>query len=138
MLADTIKKLDAGEDISGMFYDSFEELKQDVHRIPGCFVYVRKKADGDYKVRALSVQNDDIIPEYRLLIKRDGGVWETLSPWQESTDFTIPAQAMVPSDELRIEARQKGRQVRDCFWELTVRHALSKKQTPMDSMEEAG
>ena len=138
ILADTIKKVDAGEDISGMFYDSFEQLKQDVHRIPGCFVYVRKKKDGDYSARALSVQNDGVTPEYRLLCRKNGGSWERLADWQEETDFTIPAEALAPDDELRIETRRKGEAVRDCFWELTLRHALSKKVTPMDSMEDLG
>ena len=136
LLADTIRKVEAGEDISGMFYDSFEELKKDVHRIPGCFVYVKRKRTGDYKVKALSVQNDGLIPEYRLLLKQDSGEWELLSDWQESPDFVIAQDAMTPEDELRIETRRKGETEYDCFWELNVQHALDKKTSAFDGDEE--
>ena len=135
ILADTIKKVEAGEDISGMFYDSVEELKKDVFRIPGCFVYVRKKKDG-YIVRALSVQNEGVTPEYRLLLKKEGMEWETLADWQENTDFHILPDAMSGEDELRIETRRKGEQVYDCFWELNVQYALDKKVASMDGTGE--
>ena len=135
ILADTIKKVEAGEDISGMFYDSVEELKKDVTRIPGCFVYVRKRKDG-YKVRALSVQNEDLIPEYRLLLKKEGQEWKVLADWQEGTDFDIPLDAMSGEDDLRIETRRSGEQTYDCFWELNVQYAIDKKVSAMDSSVE--
>ncbi len=68
ILGETLNKVLNGEDISSMFYDNVDEMKKDVTRIVGCNGKVIYQEDGSVHVNVWSNQNEDIIPEYRLVL----------------------------------------------------------------------
>ena len=57
-----------GEDTSGLFYENFEEMKKDVHRIVACNGRVNPNGDGTLTAEAVSFQSEGITPEYRLVL----------------------------------------------------------------------
>ena len=116
-LAQAIMRIDNGEDYSGLFYDSVEEMKQDVERIVACSAEVSEDANGSVTVAARSLQNEGIVPEYRLLISTDKEHedYEELVPWQESSEFVLKPEQLPAGYALRLEVRQQGQQEYDAF-----------------------
>ncbi len=57
-----------GEDTSEFFYDNIEDLKKEVRRVVACNAKAKPDGKGNIRVEAISLHNDDIIPEYRLLV----------------------------------------------------------------------
>ncbi len=68
ILADAVAKTLAGESTDDLFYGNLDEVKKDVHRIAACNGRVRANGDGTLSVEAMSFQNDDVTPEYRLML----------------------------------------------------------------------
>ena len=68
ILADAVKKTLNGEDTDSLFYENLDELKKDVHRIVACNGRILPNGDGTLTVEARSFQNEDVVPEYRLLL----------------------------------------------------------------------
>ena len=116
-LAQTIIRIDNGEDVSGLFYDSVEEMKQDVERIVACSAEVSKDGNGSVLIAARSLQNEDVIPEYRLLISTDKKHknYEEIVSWQESSEFLLKQEQLPPGYALRLEVRPQGQEEYDAF-----------------------
>ena len=72
VFAQAVKKVLDGEDPSGMFYENIDEMKKNVHRIVGCNGMVNPVGDGTLSVTVTSLQNEDITPEYRLVLMEKG------------------------------------------------------------------
>lgn len=68
IFAKTVKMAFDGEDTSEYFYDSIDEMKQEVHRVVACNAKAVPDGNGNVMVEAMSLHNDGIIPEYRLLV----------------------------------------------------------------------
>ena len=66
----------SGEDTSDMFYKDIDELKSHVNRVVACNGRVYPAGDGTLTVEVKSLQNEDITPEYRLLLMREEDVLE--------------------------------------------------------------
>ena len=106
LLAEIILKTDAGEDVSGYFYQDLEEMKADVHRIPavGCskiWSDETEEADDLQKdfetvhLDLMSFHNEDVIPEYQIEILYSGEEeYELLIPWttEEMVEIQVPKQ----------------------------------------------
>ena len=71
ILADAVQKTLDGEDVSGLFYRNLSELKEDVHRIVACNGRVWPNGDGTLTVEAKSFQNEDVTPQYRLMLIKE-------------------------------------------------------------------
>ena len=119
-LAETVSMLERGEDVSGLFYDSVDEMKADVERIVACGADISQNGDGDTMVEARSLQNEDVIPEYRILISKFGGDYEEVCPWQEENTFLIDRGKLPPDSILRLEVRPAGQKEYDAFQEVEV------------------
>ena len=119
IFAETLKKMEAGEDISDMFYATEAEMKQDVHRVVGSFLQVTRRKNGSFRALIRSHQNDDIVPEYCLQVMRDGS-WETLVDWQEEKEVEIPGEKLSLGEQVRLEVRQKGEETVEAFWVATA------------------
>ena len=94
-----------------MFYRNLDELKQDVHRIVGANVSAKRNGDGTVSIIGTSLQNEDIIPEYRIVAVQNDEVTAEICPWQESPEFVLE-EAQIPVAEtavMRLEVRQKGK-----------------------------
>ena len=121
LLAETIQRLDDGKDVSDLFYDSVEEMKEDVHRIVACNATVSKDAAGNLNVNAVSLQNEDMVPEYRLLLseeEKNPEHFEELIPWQEEPVFHVEKDQLPAAYTLRLEVRQQGQDEYDAFQNL--------------------
>ena len=57
-----------GEDTSEFFYNNIDELKKEVQRVVACNAKTKSDGKGNLVVEAISLHNDDIVPEYRLLV----------------------------------------------------------------------
>ena len=143
LLADMILKMDAGEDVSDLFYDSFEDLTGEVDRIVSSKGTVTDPGDGTLQVSCESMQNPDVVPEYRLLYTTDtldaDSVQDTeasdadsakdteasavtadyteLCSWQESGNFVVDKKALPAVYTLRLEVRKKGDEAFSAFQE---------------------
>ena len=102
-------------------FDSVEEMKEDVHRIVACNATVSKDAAGNLDVNAVSLQNEDMVPEYRLLIseeEKNPEHFEELIPWQEEPVFHVEKDQLPAVYTLRLEVRQQGQDEYDAFQNL--------------------
>ena len=115
-----------GEDTGALFYKDVEEMKKDVHRIVACSGTVTPNPDGTAGVEVWSLQNEDITPQYRLMLveKKAGAADQNnriqeLSPWQEETTFLVDRSEIPEGYVLRVEARQKGNEEYDAFQNLS-------------------
>ena len=132
LLADIINKMNAGEDVSDMFYDSFEELTQEADRIVSSAAVSKDPGDGTLHISGESMQNPDIIPEYRLLYtegtvsadsqqkeehRTDAADFTELCTWQESGEFVVDKESLPAEYTLRLEVRRKGEETFSAFQE---------------------
>lgn len=108
LFADIIKRMEDGEDVSDMFYASEEEMKADVHRIVGSNLQVVRMNDGAVQAEITSLQNNDIVPQYRLEVYR-GDTWVTISDWQENTSVRFSGEELAIGEQVRLLVRQKGK-----------------------------
>ena len=136
ILADAIRRLDAGEDTKDMFYSSFEEMKKDVHRIVGSYLKITHLTDGTFLVESRSHQNEDIIPQYRLLAWREEA-WQPLSDWLDEAPSSLAPGEVEVGESVRLEVRQKGKETAEAFWETTVieQADAGKEQEVFDEVE---
>ena len=68
-------------------------------------------------ITGASLQNEDVIPEYRIVMVQNDEVTAELCPWQESTEFTLE-EAKIPDAQtavMRLEVRQKGKTEPDAY-----------------------
>ena len=117
IFCDVLKMLQRGEDPGGMFYTSFDEMSKEVHRIVAAGASAVRNGDGTVSITGASLQNEEIIPEYRIVMVQNDEVTAELCPWQESTEFTLE-EARIPDAQtavMRLEARQKGKTEPDAY-----------------------
>jgi hypothetical protein len=86
-----LEKVDAGEDVSGYFYDDLDGLKEDVHRIVAVKGDVEFDGDsGQAHVSITSLQSDDVTPVYQIEIKPEGEEeYSVLTAWTEETELDL-------------------------------------------------
>jgi hypothetical protein len=106
-----------GEDVSGLFYDSFADLQEEVHRIVACAADTAIAEDGGVLVSARSFQNADITPQYRLMAVLPDRTYRELHSWQEDAQFHVERTALEGAVSFRLEVRQKGMDVYDAWQE---------------------
>lgn len=78
-----------GINTDGYFYSSLDELKKDVKRIVAVDSQI-SVSENRILVRAGSLHNIDIFPEYKILVAHDGGKDEVFSEYSEKTEYSIP------------------------------------------------
>lgn len=117
IFCDVLKKIQTGEDTDDMFYADFDELKKDVHRIVGCNAAATRNGDGTVSIVGTSLQNEDIIPEYRIVMVQNDEVTAELCPWQDKPEFVIEETRIPDADTavMRMEVRQKGKTNVDAY-----------------------
>ena len=137
LFAEAVKRMEAGEDISDMFYDSVEEMKADVHRIVGSWLQVTRRRNGTFLAQYKSLQNEDIIPEYRLVLQTGEDVWEPLTDWTDETIVEFSEGALELGQKVRVEVRQKGLDTVDAYWTATVieQSAAGQEEEVFDATE---
>lgn len=109
MYADILLKQKNGEDISAYFYESFEELTKDVHRIPAVSTKVEFTSEReDNKAVAIisleSLHNEEVVPQYRIEMTDKDGVERVLIEWTTESEMKV----LLPFDEpysIRVRAR---------------------------------
>ena len=116
-LADTIRRMERGEDVRGLFYDSFADLQKEVHRIVACAADTAVAENGGVLVSARSFQNPDITPQYRLMAVFPDRTYRELHSWQEDAQFHVERTALEGAVSFRLEVRQKGMDVYDAWQE---------------------
>lgn len=109
MYADILLKQKNGEDISAYFYESFEELTKDVHRIPAVSTKVEfaSEREGNKAVAIISLEslhNEAVVPQYRIEMTDKDGVERVLIEWTTESEMKV----LLPFDEpysIRVRAR---------------------------------
>lgn len=97
LYAQILEKELAGEDISDMFYQDLEALKQEVDRVVAVSA-VAEVSDDEIHISIHSLHNDDDVPLYKLEISEDGGKsYECVYDWSEDEllKIKIPAKEAV-------------------------------------------
>lgn len=93
--AEILRKDMQNIDTSEYFYDDFNDLKEDVHRIIAVKgdITMDETDSGRAHVMITSLQNEDITPQYQLEIsKNDGENFEVVVEWTEESeaDISVP------------------------------------------------
>lgn len=109
IFARILKDREEGKDVSHYFYKNLDELKQHVHRIPGGASKVEQ--DGNVlKVYAKCVHNDDVTPQYRVLVSSDpeadsNSSFREIAGWREDAEFDISTEDLAVAGTFRVEMR---------------------------------
>lgn len=105
IFAGILKDMLAGKDCSHYFYSNFEEMSQDVHRIPGCTAAAIITGD-KINLDCRSVHNPDVVPEYRITaINEENESEYLLTDWTEDSNFNYSKKLRMKYDYLLVEAR---------------------------------
>ena len=102
-----------GEDTSDCFYANIDELKDSVDRIVAATLDVEVKDDNAY-ITVKSLQNDDIIPEYRILVSINKGEYQALTEYSSETEYVFNVSDY-SNYRFRVEVRQSGENEYDTF-----------------------
>ena len=106
LYAEILKESIKGKNTDGYFYSSLQEMKKDVNRVVAVGADISVK-NGEAIIKCNSLQNEEIIPEYQILLSEDGANYNII------TDYTIETQQKIniPQNrnyKIRINARCKG------------------------------
>ncbi len=117
LLSEVMKKALAGEDVSGYFYNSYDEMIRDVDRVASVKCEVAESGDG-MALRAVSLQGPDVAPTYRFSIRAKGtDAYQAL----ESTGETCALEGVAPGVyKVRVEAYSKPGSLCDAFTEKII------------------
>ncbi len=92
IFADIVLKEEAGEDISNYFYNNLDEFKKVVKRIVAVGAEIQEDSEKNnvFHIHMQSLQNDNIKPIYRVLIKHSASdSFEVISGWTSNPDIEI-------------------------------------------------
>lgn len=108
ILADTIARIERGEDVSGEFYD-YDNWIDYLDSIEGItFVYTEQEEVGDdYRLTAHSYEGWGVQTEYEFYIEREEGEWEVIRPWSTEPSFVYSFGGYGTSHVL-VQARRVG------------------------------
>ena len=90
--AEILKKDMQNIDTSDYFYEDFDDLKKDVHRIVAVNgdITMDEAKTGLAHVVITSLQNEDVTPQYQLEISTSGGDnYEVVVEWTEESEWDI-------------------------------------------------
>ncbi len=90
--AEIVKKEEAGEDISQYFYTNIDEYKKTVKRIVavGADAFPDEEQENLLHINITSLQNDDVYPMYRILIREQSEEEYTVAQdWTSEREFEI-------------------------------------------------
>ncbi|MBQ8592241.1 MAG: hypothetical protein IJ485_05800 [Lachnospiraceae bacterium] len=104
--AQVLKSVWDGEDTAQYFYKDFDEYATAVERIVSVSAEIETQEDR-LIVHVSSLQNEDMIPEYELLLSVDGGEYESISAYSKQTEYEL-AIPQGDSYTIRVQARQIG------------------------------
>ena len=107
--AQIIKDREEGKDVSHYFYKNLGELRQDVHRIPGCAVKVTVYGN-TVNVYGDCVCNPWVTPEYRVLVSNktasgEYGKFKQVAGWTTDRNFAIAASKLPAAGTIKLEVR---------------------------------
>ena len=119
LLAEVVGKAQAGEDVSGYFFSSYEEMIHNVDRVAAVKLEVLSSGGGLMLV-ADSLHGPDILPTYRFYAMAKGapekGFWML-----ESSSDTCALDSLEPGTyEVRVEASGASGSGPDAYAETTV------------------
>jgi hypothetical protein len=101
--ADILLKEEKGEDVSDLFYSSFEDFCADVHRIVSVDAKIRSEDDG-YHLELRSLHNPDVTVSYQIEIREEGkGGYQIIVPWTKESEHVLDVEK--GRFEIRITAR---------------------------------
>ena len=104
LYAEILQRDISGEDTSGYFYDSVEELKASVHRVVA--LDTDAVIDGDtLSLHMTSIHSEGVIPQYQVRLAIDGKNFEAATEWSESPDCKIDISEIRAGSKLQIRAR---------------------------------
>lgn len=109
--SDVINKRLNGEDVSDYFYDSVAQMKAQNDFVITCRLKVAKKSDDSVIVKVESRQNEDIVPEYKYMVKYGSGKWEMVQDYTESDECVVQKKAGEDSMKVMVYCRKKGSSV---------------------------
>lgn len=109
----------AGEDVSGLFYDSYEEYLNTIDYISN--VYTDTRQDGDEEVvRAGSNRGPRVAAEYRFTLVEEDGTETVVQDYSENREYRT-RRGHHRGKKLRIYARARGRrQDEDVYSEVEL------------------
>ena len=96
-----------GEDIANYFYRDFEEFKKDVNRIVAVKADITSNEENpsQYHITLQSLQNEDVIPMYRILVKYTGDTdYQIVQDWSNNNELDIGVKEATEIDKIRVEA----------------------------------
>lgn len=107
--AEILAKQEQGEDISAYFYEDFEALKADVHRILAVSTKLEytSKNDGKNIVTIISLEslhNESVVPQYRVEFIDKEGAESVLVDWTTESEMEV-LLPMEPGYSIRVRAR---------------------------------
>ncbi len=107
--AEVFNRQHAGEDVSDYFYHSVEEMKKDIKGIVVCDLGTKPYGEeGDRIIRAKSIHEENVIPEYEFWIREEGGQWMKLQEYSENAECFLPAQYLESKIEIQVNCRSRG------------------------------
>ena len=106
-ICELLKKKDAGEDVSNLFYQTWEEYLASIDYVVATYT-LTKKEDNKIIATAYSVTGTEVIPEYKFtLIDKEKET--VLQEFDKNNVITIPKKAISNSEvELRVYSRIIG------------------------------
>lgn len=105
LYAEILKANIAGEDVSNYFYASLDELKESVHRIVAVGANIETSPENTITIQMISLHNDDVVPQYQVLLATDGENFEVIMDWAESDTFELNASTAPFGSLYQIRAR---------------------------------
>ena len=129
--AEILRKADAGEDVSGYFYENLDALKKDVHRIVAVKADIKADPEeaGWYSAKITSLQNDDVEAVYRLLMKRGGEEeYSVIRDWTSDPVIRFRADGDPEDCTVMVEAGSADESCGHAFQEYSLRKSKADKQ----------
>lgn len=104
IFAKILKEELEGKDTSKYFYKNLDEMKADIHRIPGCGAKIEESGN-ELVVKVASYHNDGVTPEYRISYSDDGENYEPLTKWKTMEQYTFDKKELLQHSMIKVEAR---------------------------------
>lgn len=84
-------------------------MKKDIKGIVVCDLGTKPYGEeGDRIIRAKSIHEENVIPEYEFWIREEGGQWMKLQEYSENAECFLPAQYLESKIEIQVNCRSRG------------------------------
>lgn len=114
-----------GEDVTGYFYPSVEEMKEDIKGVIACdFRTEPYKEQGDRMIFADSIHENGIFPEFEYWVCPENmdNEWIKLQEYSEKSECFLPAKYLEKDITIRVNSREKGS---SSLWDVQIERTRS-------------